>query len=320
MMRNNTVPAGLVDGWPTFTNITTPLGLDSTAFNNSRGINFGDFDNDGDLDLLMGIRRAWAGAYLYRNDGDIFTEVSATTGANVTIFGDDRTVCFVDYNNDGFLDIYEQGSGTNKKGILRNGGNSNHWIGIIPKCVTANNNKSGIGARFTLYAGSTMQIRDIQAGGGGGLINGYLRAHFGLGAGTTIDSIAVRWPDGTREVEKRTIAVDKYYTFTEGAGLNIEVGIDDIMAGLPKQFELKDNYPNPFNPTTKIAYSLPTATKVRIEVIDVLGRIVATLVNEAKQAGEYSLEFEGSKLGSGVYMYRLTTPEVSITKKMMLVK
>jgi hypothetical protein len=303
--------------------------MDSTTWGNSRGLVFGDVDNDGDLDLLIG--RQPGNHQLWLNQGPPaynFVEAGVATGANIALAypvlagNDPRTVAFVDYNNDGFLDLYSQGSGqsvTNKKIMLRNGGNSNHWIGITPKCMTANNNKSGIGARFTLYAGGTMQTRDIEAGGGGGLINGYMRAHFGIGTAATIDSVVVRWPDGTIEVEKRNIAVDKYYTFTEGSGLDI-TGIENTTTGLPKQFELKSNYPNPFNPTTKIAYSLPTATKVRLEVIDVLGRIVATLVNEAKQAGEYSTEFDGSKLGSGVYMYRLTTPEVSITKKMMLVK
>jgi hypothetical protein len=91
-------------------------------------------------------------------------------------------------------------------------------------------------------------------------------------------------------------------------------------ASLPSTFVLSQNYPNPFNPTTKITYAVPTAAKVRLEVFDVLGRKVATLVNETKQAGEYSVEFNASRLVSGVYMYRMTTPETSITKKMILVK
>jgi hypothetical protein len=91
-------------------------------------------------------------------------------------------------------------------------------------------------------------------------------------------------------------------------------------ATTPSAFVLSQNYPNPFNPTTKIAYAVPTATKVRLQVFDVLGRKVATLVDETKQAGEYSVEFDASRLVSGVYMYQMTTPKTSITKKMVLIK
>jgi hypothetical protein len=93
-----------------------------------------------------------------------------------------------------------------------------------------------------------------------------------------------------------------------------------VNATTPSTFALSQNYPNPFNPTTKIAYAVPTATKVRLQIFDILGRKVATLVNETKQAGEYSVEFDASRLVSGVYMYQMTTPKTSITKKMILVK
>jgi hypothetical protein len=91
-------------------------------------------------------------------------------------------------------------------------------------------------------------------------------------------------------------------------------------ATTPSTFVLAQNYPNPFNPTTKIAYAVPTATRVLLEVFDVLGRKVATLVDETRQVGEFSVDFDASSLVSGVYMYRMTTPNTSITKKMTLVR
>jgi hypothetical protein len=89
---------------------------------------------------------------------------------------------------------------------------------------------------------------------------------------------------------------------------------------LPTQFSLDQNYPNPFNPSTKITYAVVRDAKVRIDVFDILGRKVATLVNETKHSGTYSVEFDASKLVSGVYIYRLSTPTLTISKKMMLVK
>jgi hypothetical protein len=89
---------------------------------------------------------------------------------------------------------------------------------------------------------------------------------------------------------------------------------------MPKTFSLEQNYPNPFNPSTKITYSVARESKVRLEVFDILGRKVATLVNEARNPGNYTVEFDASELVSGVYIYRLSTPELTFSKKMMLVK
>jgi hypothetical protein len=90
--------------------------------------------------------------------------------------------------------------------------------------------------------------------------------------------------------------------------------------GIAKDFSLSQNYPNPFNPTTRINYSLPKASVVKLVVFDLLGREVVTLVNEAKQAGSYSIDFNGSTLSSGIYFYRITTGDFTATKKMLLVK
>ena len=80
------------------------------------------------------------------------------------------------------------------------------------------------------------------------------------------------------------------------------------------------NYPNPFNPTTIINYQLPKNGFVTIKVYDVLGKEIATLVNENKSAGYYKVDFDASKLPSGVYFYNLTTGSNSITRKMLLMK
>ena len=80
------------------------------------------------------------------------------------------------------------------------------------------------------------------------------------------------------------------------------------------------NYPNPFNPVTVIKYSLPTDEKVAIKVYDMLGREIAVLVNEYKTAGEYSVNFDGSSLASGVYFYSFTAGKFSQTRKMILLR
>ena len=87
-----------------------------------------------------------------------------------------------------------------------------------------------------------------------------------------------------------------------------------------KIFELKHNYPNPFNPTTKIKYSIPNRSKVIMKVYDILGKEIETLVNEEKRAGSYEINWHASKLSSGVYFYQLKAGEFIQTKKMILLR
>jgi regulation of enolase protein 1 (concanavalin A-like superfamily) len=90
---------------------------------------------------------------------------------------------------------------------------------------------------------------------------------------------------------------------------------------IPTAVTLFQNYPNPFNPSSVIKYGLPFATRVSLEVYNILGQRVATLVNEEQQAGYHQVVFENSALGSGVYFYRLTTNNnFTETKKMMIVR
>jgi hypothetical protein len=88
----------------------------------------------------------------------------------------------------------------------------------------------------------------------------------------------------------------------------------------PGQFELKQNYPNPFNPSTNITYALPQQTDVQLRVYDMVGREVGTLINREQAAGSYTVNFDASKLSSGMYLYRLNTGSTNITRKMMLIK
>ncbi|MBT8386804.1 MAG: T9SS type A sorting domain-containing protein, partial [Ignavibacteria bacterium] len=88
----------------------------------------------------------------------------------------------------------------------------------------------------------------------------------------------------------------------------------------PTEFKIFQNFPNPFNPSTKIKYALPKNAFVNLTVYNVLGKTVTTLVNEEKRAGNYEIIFYASEIPSGIYFYRLTTNDFISTKKMILVK
>ena len=111
------------------------------------------------------------------------------------------------------------------------------------------------------------------------------------------------------------------------------IKLDNNETQLNKEFSLSQNYPNPFNPTTTIKYSISTPTQsssyqgertregfVSLVVYDILGKVVATLVNEVQKPGNYSVQFDASNLASGIYYYKLTLANYSKVKKMLVLK
>ena len=96
-------------------------------------------------------------------------------------------------------------------------------------------------------------------------------------------------------------------------------GVEET-GGVPLVYTLEQNYPNPFNPATTIRFSIPKSGQVRLKVFDILGREVATLLNDVRDAGNYEVPFDARMLASGTYFYRLETAGFVETKKMLLLK
>jgi hypothetical protein len=96
--------------------------------------------------------------------------------------------------------------------------------------------------------------------------------------------------------------------------------VQPISEDRPARFGLDQNYPNPFNPTTNIQFSIVHRQLTIVKVYDVLGRVVATLVNEVKEPGTYTVTFNGSNLASGIYFYRLQAGQYVECRKMIVMK
>jgi hypothetical protein len=138
---------------------------------------------------------------------------------------------------------------------------------------------------------------------------------FVRGAGTTAEAQSYTFLDksasGKVQYRLKQIDFDGQFEYSN---------VIEVDAGLPKQFALEQNYPNPFNPSTTIRYQLPVASEVKLEVYDVLGKKIATLVNERQSAGSYQVVWNASGLSSGTYFYRLQAGTFVETKKMIMVK
>jgi hypothetical protein len=104
-----------------------------------------------------------------------------------------------------------------------------------------------------------------------------------------------------------------------GIGTPLTDAADEIP--LPKQFALQGNYPNPFNPTTRIVFDVPKATMVSLTIYNALGAEVANVLDQAPFGpGTHEISFNGANLASGIYFYRMRTPEFNAVKKMVLLK
>lgn len=133
---------------------------------------------------------------------------------------------------------------------------------------------------------------------------------------------------GTNQLKIRFSLVSNVQTHADGIYIdNVRVicynPVTTSITGnpeIPLKYNLSQNYPNPFNPSTSIKFELPKSGFVSLKIFDLLGREVARLVNEVKQAGSYDLEFNASNFASGIYYYKLESNDFSDTKKMILIK
>jgi len=146
--------------------------------------------------------------------------------------------------------------------------------------------------------------------------NEFVTVGFVNGHGTTTEAKTYRFVDANLSAGSYTYRlkqVDYNGTFSYSDEVNVDV------SG-PLQFELAQNYPNPFNPSTSIKFSIPQSSNVTLKIFNTLGQELITLIDQNMESGTHSINFDASKLNSGVYFYRLDAGSFSEVKKMTLVK
>ncbi len=225
------------NGDGSFTRITNDIV--ATNIGNAYSCAWGDYDNDGFLDLVVanvdlsqsGYPSAMVN-FLYHNNGDgTFSRV--ITGSPANEYADSWGCAWVDYDNDGFLDLFASRGGARGNYLYRNNGNSNSWLTV--KLVGTVSNRSAVGAKLrakAFYRGaSRWQLRQI-SGGSGWVGHNELQANFGLGDATNVDALCIEWPSGITQ-EFANIAPRQILTITEPPRL-----IATLTNGVP-QFSLK---------------------------------------------------------------------------------
>jgi hypothetical protein len=116
--------------------------------------------------------------------------------------------------------------------------------------------------------------------------------------------------------------VGEYGTILKTTNGGVSVGVQNLSAETPSGYSLSQNYPNPFNPSTNLEFGISNWEFVSLKIYGLLGKEVATLVNERLSPGSYNYQFStvNFQLPSGVYFYRLTAGEFMDTKRMVLIK
>lgn len=294
-------------------------------------IGLADLDNDRDLDAIASAAIWYTEVgrppqvitieipgvnQVYLNDGSgSFSSVfrDAASGACVAVG---------DADGDGDSDWI----GAEDKGnfaLFRNelvspGESTTHWVNF--DLEGDGQAASILGSRVAVYAdgSATPQLREIDGGYGAHAQNSP-RLHFGLGSSSVIDSVRVRWPSGL-ESTYTGLSVDQLHLLEAP----LATAVDDTPGGPPRD-RLDLNVPNPFNPTTTISYSVVRDAHVELEIYDLAGRHVRTLVSGRVESGEYEVEWNGTDaagaaVASGVYLYRLRAGAFTETRRMVLVK
>lgn len=315
------------DGTGNFTEVSSALNLNDPIQTWSSA--WGDFDNDGDMDVFVGASSTANGTHkLMRNNGNsTFTDVTSTSGILPSLTNTGIENATYDFDNDGNLDIASNGSvlygngdltftvydnilsGDNGSfGDLNNDGfidamsgstlytnttNSNNWITITTTGDASNIH--GIGARVELYTAAGVQIRDVRSGEGFRFMS-TLNTHFGLGTETEITNIIIYWPSGTID-NIANPAINTHHVFTEGQSLSV---IDQTLTNLII-------YPNPVKDTLSI-----------ISDANLEGKIATVFNTEGKRILNKRLDdntLDVSTLDKGNFILRLESKGKVFTTK-----
>lgn len=278
-----------------------------------------DHNRSGFPDIFIGDARSGSPNLFFESiDGDQFLQI--TSGEMVTTTGTrSRSVAAPDINNNQQPDLFISNIlDPNELYINTSTSDERSWIGIVPKGFLNDYASLIPGTSVTLTPGDEpsslpTQTQSIASSSIHSTVLSPLVFASEQNASYKVD---VHYPDGSHH--QTTVSGNKQFHIIEGELTSGDPAED--FAGLPRQIKLHANYPNPFNPNTNISFELPANEHVMLNVYDITGRRVSTLIDETKEAGRHTVKFDASHLPSGVYLAILRVSGEQHVEKMMLIK
>ncbi len=277
---------------------------------------WGDFNNDGLLDLMITPGEKCVDAALYLQNPDrSFTNVTFSAGINVMA---SLGLAWVDYDNDGDLDL-SLATETGLKLYRNDMAEVGNWVAFNLRSRTSN--IYAIGATIRVYAGGQIYMRTVVVGEGAGSQQPYVQ-HVGIGTAAAIDSVTVLWPNGTG-LSLTDVEINKIHDITEEPPVSV-AGVP-----VPGDVTLQQNYPNPFSiaasAVTSIGYTLAVSSDVTVEIYDSRGALVRSLVASDRPSGAHQLQWNGMdrsgrKVASGTYTYVLSAAGQMLSRQLIVVK
>ncbi len=303
------------DGRGHFTDVAEQVGVSDPGW--SWGTEFFDADHDGDQDLYVAtgfVDRVFTNHFfsntLFESSHPVFKDVSNAT--NTADPNSCRAMAVFDYDNDGDLDMLVA-NWFSAPTLLENEMSEGNWLKMQLKGTVSNTD--GFGASIMIRSGGKNQYRYNDA-------VDYLQQspqplHVGLGLNPSVDDLVVTWPGGYTE-SFGAFNVNQTVTLVEGSGRAVatDVAIED----LPGSVHLSQNFPNPFAGKTEIRFSLDQAGPVRLELIDLMGRPIRTVIDEFRSTGTHDVTIHADRLPAGMYLYRLTTSRGATNRSMTVLR
>lgn len=284
---------------------------------------FQDFNNDGNLDLYH--VNGWSAPFdldparmFVSNGNGTFTQRAEELGVN--FFGQGRGIAVFDFDKDGDLDIFIAQNSSTPILARNDGGNAQNHIDV--RLVGAGLNTEAIGACVYVTIGGQTQMREIRCG------SNYVSqdpatAHFGLGAATSVQELRIEWPNGEVEILNGIPANNSIVVDQSGA---TAIGPTGGGSGASPAFIALDGAaPNPLVRDTSIRFRLAEPAPVTLRIFDASGRLVATVLDEARSSGPHTVAWDGrdasrAPVSAGRYLYRIDASGRSVRGKLTVVR
>ena len=295
-----------------FLDVGSETGTENMAL--GTGCAFVDYDSDGDLDLLVSNAHSRDLAYVNLGDGTFLDQAESFGVADTSRA---RAMLVGDVDNDGDPDIYVINEGSANR-LYANGGGPNGWLTATTRGVVSN--PDAVGARLTAWVGGRSFLREVN--GTSGMSYSSRVTHFGLGGARGVDSLVVNWPSGTVDHHGATAANTALHLVEGGPATAVA---EDADKARPTTFALAEAYPNPFNASAVLRFSLPDAAPVKLVLYNALGQRVRSLLADVLPAGTHQVTWNGrdesaAEVASGVYYANLEAYDERRVRSLVLLR